>query len=142
MNCIKRLLTISTILLAFGFYQSAAPSLQAQSLFKISADEQPGNGSSSGESSGNEGIYIAAGVIVAAIVGYTLYKKFTKVEEKDTTTSSTSSLNRLLEIEKASFANQHQEYKEKIPVDLFFAIKNPSVMLPEKSYSIGIGYRF
>lgn len=142
MNFIKRLLTISTILLAFGFYQSAAPSLHAQSLFKISADDQPGSGSSAGDSGGNEGIYIAAGVIVAAIVGYTLYKKFTKVEEKDTTTSSTSSLNRLLEIEKASFANQHQEYKEKIPVDLFFAIKNPSVMLPEKSYSIGIGYRF
>jgi hypothetical protein len=69
-----------------------------------------------------------------------LYKKFSKEEDSDS--SSQTSLNRLLYNEKESFSNRIQEYKEKLPVDFFIAIRNQSQTIPDRTYSVGVSFKF
>ncbi len=134
---------ISIILIVFGlaFNFSSYTNTQAQVPFKISADK-PGGGttSPSSDSGSDDTIYIVAGVAVAAIIGYTLYKKYTSTDED--TDSTKSSIQRLLNSEKESYTNKIREFKEKIPVDLHFGIKNSNTNIPDKTFSVGLSYRF
>lgn len=137
-----KLFSVAAILISFGFYQALAPQTNGQVMFKTSAD-QPGTGTAqqTEDDSGNETIYIVAGLAVAAVIGYALYKKFKKSEEEDST-STNSSTYRLLENERNSFVNKVQEIKEKMPVDFFFAVKNQNITIPDRTYSVGLSFKF
>jgi len=138
-----KLFSVAAILISFGLYQSIAPQVNAQVLFKTSADRpSPGNPDQTTEDNGNETLYIVAGVALAAIVGYAIYKKFNKSDEDDSTSSSNASLNHLLQNERKSFVNRVQEVKENIPVDLYFGVKNHSATIPDRTYSIGFSVKF
>lgn len=143
MKFINKVYTIISLLVAFGFYQAAAPQLQAQVSYKITADDIPsGGGSNQNSDSGDDAIYIVAGLAVAAVIGYALYKKFNKSDEEDSTTANEASINQLMRTEKNSFASKLQEFREKMPVDLYFGVKNHSATIPDRTYSVGIAYRF
>jgi hypothetical protein len=138
-----KLFSVTAIILSFGFYQAIAPQTNAQVIYKTSAKAPPSGGGtdqSSSESSSSETLYIVAGVALAAVLGYALYKKFRKEEDSDS--SSQTSLNRLLYNEKESFSNRIQEYKEKLPVDFFIAIRNQSQTIPDRTYSVGVSFKF
>lgn len=139
-----KLFSAAAIIISFGLYQAIAPQTNAQVMYKTSAEAPPSGGGtdqSSSESSSSETLYIVAGVTMAAVLGYALYKKFTK-EEEDSVSSSQTSLKRLLKNEEEAFSNRIQEYKEKLPVDFFFAIRNQSKTIPDKTYSVGVSFKF
>jgi len=141
MKSLSKSISIILIVFVLGFNVSSFTNTQAQLPFKISADKPGGGGSSTSSDSGSDDtIYIVAGVTVAAIVGYTLYKKFTSDEED--TDSAKSSIQRILNSEKDSYVNKIQEFKEKIPVDIHFGIKNSNTNIPDKTYLVGLSYRF
>ena len=143
MKICDRIFTIILILVAFGFYQSAAPTLHAQVAYKFSADEPvPGGSSSSDSDNGNDGLYIGIGLAAAALIGYVLYTKFKKSDDEDSSKTEQASIQNLMRTKKDSFANKVQEFKEKLPVDLYFGIKNQSATIPDRTYSVGIAFRF
>lgn len=139
-----KLFSAAAIIISFGLYQAIAPQTNAQVIYKTSAAAPPSGGGtnqSSSESNSSETLYIVAGVTFAAVVGYVLYKKLSE-EEEDSDSSSQTSLNQLLNNEKESFSNRIREYKEKLPVDFFIAIKNQSKTIPDRYYSVGVSFKF
>ena len=141
MKFMNHVLSIGVVLIAFGFYQAASPSLNAQVIYKGTAEKPTGGASGGSSSSGSDGLIIAAGVVVAAVVGYALYKKFSKSEE-DSSSNLQSTYNKLMLQQTNSFLQEAEVLKERIPIDLYFGIRNPNAALPDRSYTFGISYRF
>lgn len=135
----KNLFSIVVIILSFVVYSTISPNqIQAQSFNKFAADDNTGGSTGSGgSSSGDDMIYIVAGVAVAAIIGYAIYKRTTSSDE-DTTQAYTSSVHQLLKHENERFENKVKQATESVPLNLKFGIKNPSVLLPERTYIVGL----
>lgn len=143
MKLLGKNISVILMVVVLGFSFSFVPQTYAQVPYKISADKPAGGTSTPSSDSGSDDtVYIVAGIAVAAIIGYTLYKKYSAPEEKDTTSSKTSSIQQLLNTEKNSYSNMIQEFKEKIPIDIHFGMKNSSTINPDKTFLVGLTYRF
>ena len=139
----KKLFSVLTIFLSFILFSTFSSQVTyGQTFYKLAEDDNTAGSSSSSSQTGNDDtILIVAGLAAAAIVGYVLYTRANSSEE-DSTDNTTASLNRLLETERNSFAHKVNEVKENIPVDISFSIKKPSATIPDRTYSIGLAFRF
>ena len=105
--------------------------------------EEPGGGSQPTETSSNTDntfIYVAGGLLVAGILAYALLVKKDKKEETDTTNVSLAAElinNNVLE---EPFTEVVQA-KEKLPVDIFFGIRNDEALLRGRTYLVGVSFK-
>lgn len=133
----KNLFSIVIIIFSVVVYSTISPNqIQAQSFYKLAADDNT-SGSGTGGGSSDDAIYIVAGIAVAAIVGYAIFKRTTSSDE-DTTQAYSSSVHKLLKNENERFENRIKQAAESVPVNLLFGIKNPSALLPERTYMVGL----
>jgi len=132
-------------LLSFFFILNAVSrqgSVYSQTYSHITSDIGGGNSTATGNNSGgNETIYIVAGVAVAAIVGYAVYKKFHKTEE-DTAGSETAIINSYNINRDESLLTKAQNIKDTFPVNFIFAMKNENNFSPGNLYSVGLSFKF
>ncbi len=137
-----KIFSVFSIIFSFVIFSSiSSHTIYAQSFFKIAADDgtptQPGDNSSGS----NDTIFIIAGVATAAIIGYVLYNKYHESKE-DTTDESTASLKRLMKNEANSLENNIRKVKDEIPVNLMFSVGKPTATIPDRTYSVGLSFRF
>lgn len=110
---------------------------------KLRIFEEPGGGSQPTQTSSNTDntfIYVAGGLLVAGILAYALLVKKDKKEETDTTNVSLAAElmhNNALE---EPFAEVLQA-KEKLPIDIFFGIRNDEAILRGKTYLVGVSFK-
>lgn len=135
----KNFFSIVILILSFVVYSTVSSNqIQAQSFYKSAADDNTnGSGGTGGSGSGDDMIYIVAGLAVAAIVGYAIFKR-SSTSEEDTTKEYTSSVQQLLHNETKRFENRVKKAADSIPLNLSFSVKNPSALLPERTYLVGL----
>lgn len=137
----KNLFSIVIIIFSFVVYSTISPNqIQAQSFYKLAADDNTSGSGTGGGGSSDDAIYIVAGIAVAAIVGYAIFKRTTSSDE-DTTQAYSSSVHKLLKNENERFENRIKQAAESVPVNLLFGIKNPSALLPERTYMVGLSLK-
>ena len=103
-------------------------------------DEIGGGGSSttqSDDSNDDTALYVIGGLVVAGILVYALVIKKDKKAPEDSTAATQSNL-RLPETNDFNYAHEVQKVKEKIPVDVFLAVKNNAAVLNDKTYQFGL----
>ncbi len=100
-----------------------------------------GGGSTPAQSESNDNtvLYIVAGVAVAGLIAYYLLSKTDNKEEKDTTATIGSELN-LVNLP-ASIEDEVLIAKEKLPLNIFFGIRNDDAILRNKTILVGISVK-
>lgn len=117
--------------------------LQSESLAQsnLRIFDVPGGGSGGStqteDSNDNSTIYIVGGLLIAGILVYALVLKKDKKVDTDTTASLNSNL---IYSESNGFnsAEELQKVKDKIPVDVFWGIKNNEAIPNDKTYLFGL----
>ncbi|HSW56154.1 MAG TPA: hypothetical protein VLH59_13800 [Ignavibacteriaceae bacterium] len=134
----KLLLNTFTFILMISIITLQSESL-AQSNLRIF--DVPGGGSGGStqteDSNDNSTIYIVGGLLIAGILVYALVLKKDKKVDTDTTASLNSNL---IYSESNGFnsAEELQKVKDKIPVDVFWGIKNNEAIPNDKTYLFGL----
>jgi hypothetical protein len=126
-----------TFILMITIFTLQSESL-AQSNLRI-FDDIGGGGSSTQteDSNDNTAIYVVGGLLIAGILVYALVFK----KDNKTDTDTTASLNSNLIYSKANdfdSAEELQKVKDKIPVDVFWGIKNNEAIPNDKTYLLGL----
>ena len=109
---------------------------------KLRIFEEPGGGSQPTQTSSNTDntfIYVAGGLLIAGILAYALLVKKDKKEDTDTTNVSVAAelINNNLE----EPFSEVVKAKEKLPVDIFFGIRNDEAVLQGKTYLLGVSFK-
>lgn len=126
-----------TLVVVIAFPQS---NILAQNQLKIFED--PGGGSQptqGSNSTDNTFIYVAGGLLVAGIIAYALLTKKDKSEGSDTTNVSFVT-DQIIKIPK-DYNSDIERAKEKIPVDIFFGIRNDDAIRRGKTYMLGVSLK-
>ncbi|MBT8378973.1 MAG: hypothetical protein KJN64_07075 [Ignavibacteria bacterium] len=126
-----------TLVVVIAFPQS---NILAQNQLKIFED--PGGGSQptqGSNSTDNTFIYVAGGLLVAGIIAYALLTKKDKSEGSDTTNVSLVT-DQIIKIPK-DYNSDIERAKEKIPVDIFFGIRNDDAIRRGKTYMLGVSLK-
>jgi hypothetical protein len=111
----------------------------AQNQLRIYEDIGGSSSSTNGSSSSdNTFIYVAGGLLVAGILAYALFLKKDNKEETDTTSVSIVKEFNNSDILEGPF---YEVAKEKLPVDIFFGIRNDEAVLQNKTYLLGITFK-
>ena len=129
---------IITFILMIAIFTLQSESL-AQSNLRIY--DVPGGGGGGAtqteDSNDNTAIYVVGGLLIAGILVYALVFK----KDKKTDTDTTASLNSNFIYSQANdfdSAEQLQKVKDKIPVDVFWGIKNNEAIPNDKTYLFGL----
>lgn len=139
-NVLKYSFYTLSIILAIAV---AVPQSNCFAQNKLRIFEEPGGGSQPTEtnsSTDNTFIYVAGGLLVAGILVYALFVK--KDETEDTDSTNVSMAEELMNNNtlKEPFS-EVVKAKEKLPVDIFFGIRNDEAVLQGKTYLLGVSFK-
>jgi hypothetical protein len=139
-NILKYCFYTLSIILAFTF---ALPQSNCFAQNQLRIYEDIGGGNSSTDGSGdadNTFIYVAGGLLIAGILAYAFLVKKDNKEEADTTSVSIAADLINSNIPEEPFF-ELTKAKEKIPVDIFFGIRNDKAALQGKTYLLGVSLK-
>jgi len=138
----KQFFSVLTLVIVLSFSLLTAE-ISGQTSLRIFEDRGGGsNTNQSTNSNDNTYIYVVGGIIIAGILAYALFIKKDNKEESDTTASVSSGLictdlNGL-----NSLNSEIQKAEEKIPVDIFLGTKNNETILNDRTYLVGLRFKF
>ena len=139
-NVLKYSFYTLSIILAIAV---AVPQSNCLAQNKLGIFEEPGGGSQPTQTSSNTDntfIYVAGGLLIAGILAYALFVKKDKTEDTDTTNVSMAAELMNNNTLKEPFSEFEKE-KEKLPVDIFFGIRNDEAYLQGKTYLLGVSFK-
>jgi hypothetical protein len=113
----------------------------AQNHLKIFED--PSGGGSTQQESGTDNtfIYLIGGLAIAGILAYALFLKKDDKEEPDTSSVSMAADVLNMETMPEEPFSEVLKAKEKLPLDIFFGIRNDEAVLRGRTYLLGVSVK-
>lgn len=135
---------LKKILLALSIFLLLSFSLNAQ---QLGIFEEPGGGGGSGTTQSsvdndNTTLYLVGGAVLTGIVIYALLQRNKKKSEVEDSTKAVSDLINMQSNEPTGLAYEMQKAKDEIPVDLFFGSRKNFANSSERTYMMGVSFRF